>query len=465
MGDIVLVDKQILEEIYGTFSSHSVSIFKKLSKKNQTIHCFKNIFLMFFLISILFINMDIFNFIPYNFENILRWSWFLLISCFFYYSFVFLTKWILYRKLNSNEQLNNINPFKDIKKSEIVLFLMSPDYFFSKYYKKKLASRYENSESKLFFTDANFNRMPLEKWGELKVEKKFFIEWSNWSNVIISIYFVTLLFFYANSPNVTLFIYVLLSIVILINIYSTGNIYSTYILIFGTFLFVFVCFVQNSVGLYILFYFIVFRFISRSIEIIFSFYKDVAEKSQKIIYKELNEGFDRNLNEDLIVKVEDKPKFIKVMFIDNIKTSLLMGTDRLSLAIHTLIEIVILCSGIYFILEINENTFVKVDEITILETENFQKDIIKNGSERIIEFKVDNETNITPLNSFLFSSSLGVFNYSFDPSKNTFWKVIHVLQILVSVVLILLSIAQYLGHDKKLTKYEEEFYLKTHQDR
>ncbi|WP_217581545.1 hypothetical protein [Lysinibacillus sp. GbtcB16] len=58
----------------------------------------------------------------------------------------------------------------------------------------------------------------------------------------------------------------------------------------------------------------------------------------------------------------------------------------------------------------------------------------------------------------LFSSSLGLFNISYDAYQNIILAFLHTSQIVLSAVLILLSIAQYIGTDNTLSKEEEIFY-------
>lgn len=406
---------------YKKFNSESEAIFKDLNIRNETVNMCKNVVILSFLLVVvlLSVNMFFFKIESDNFENIIRFSGWLFVSYILYLGIVILSKRMIYKRIVSatNEKSNAPNsPNWSCWKR--ILILIFPDYYISKYYKEKIEYRYNDESSKIFFKIDRNNKLPLERFSNLKVEKKFFIEWSNWINIAISVFWVSILF-------LLMFFLSVLSI---------------------------------SVVVYIVFYLVVFRFFSRSVEIILSFYKDVAQKSSKIIYKEISNvaKYKYKYDNKFLVNGNKEVQFLKVHFINDIKTSLLMSSGRLSLAIHTLIEIIILCSGIYFVLEYNDNSLNEDNKIIVLDIQ--KSDSFEAKIEGTIKFEVEEMPEITPFNSLLFSASLGVFNYSFDPSKNIFWKLIHVTQVFVSVVLILLSIAQYLGDNKKLDEYEERFY-------
>lgn len=290
---------------------------------------------------------------------------------------VWWSKNLLYRRIRkTSKKINLIKP-------RVRMYFMSPDGFFSKYYKDELEKDlYEKmiflENYKDYYTKEvkervsgeakNFKYgLSLEAWNLVKIERKFFIEWSNWLNCIFSILLCTATF---------LWIY-----------FVSASVYS------------------------IIFFFslLVYRLFSRGIEIALSFYQDVVNKRAKIIYR--------------------KGKAYK--YVLNFKSSLIRSRGRLSLAIHSLIELTFLYSSLYFINSILTDTFEKVV--------------------------------LTPFNSLLFSASLGVFNFSFNYADSYLLfpqSILHISQILLSVVLILLSIAQYVGANDDLSKIDEELYLK-----
>lgn len=444
---------------YKKFNSESEAIFKDLNSQSKKFNTCKNLVILSFLLVVvlLSVNMFFFKIESDNFENIIRFSGWLFVSYILYLVIVILSKRMIYKQIVSatNEKSNAPNsPNWSCWKR--ILILIFPDYYTSKYYKEKIEYRYNDESSKIFFKIDRNNKLPLERFSNLKVEKKFFIEWSNWINIEISICGVLLLFYSVIAEDFPIIILFFTSLILIIFIWFIKC--KLLYIVFAVYLIMlFISLVLPDVlNDYIVFYLVVFRFFSRSVEIILSFYKDVAQKSSKIIYKEISNGDKYKYEEKFLENGNEEVQFLKVHFINDIKTSLLMSSGRLSLAIHTLIEIIILCSGIYFVLEYNDNSLNEDNKIVVLDIQ--KSDSFEAKIEGTIKFEVEEMTEITPFNSLLFSASLGVFNYSFDPSKNIFWKLIHVTQVFVSVVLILLSIAQYLGDNKKLDEYEERFY-------
>ncbi|MGE7935140.1 hypothetical protein [Viridibacillus arvi] len=277
-----------------------------------------------------------------------------------------LIKKALYHYISGDKNLFSKNKTFGIR------FLLSPDAYYAQYYKGKLKRNFFKKISDLDSSDIYYTKeeekmgINSEDWNQIKIVRKFFIEWSNWTNIFITVTFC---------------------VVSLILIYLFCNIY------------------------WVAFWFtlLIYRLISRGVEIAKSFYKDVANTKAKIFYKK-----------------DNKPKYIL-----DIKSSLIRSHGRLSLAMHSLIELIILYSCLYF----TNSLLHTISDINIF----------------------------TPFNSLLFSASLGVFNISFD-FKNDYsilpQSIFHVSQVILSVILILLSIAQYLGKNDSLSKYDEDLYLK-----
>lgn len=154
--------------------------------------------------------------------------------------------------------------------------------------------------------------------------------------------------------------------------------------------------------------FIVIRIISRGIEIAVAFYNDVVKVNSKTFYY-FNKGIkDTNCYE----------------FIDRFNRSLLRGNGRLSLAVHTLIELIITFAILYWLL---------------------------------LALFSDEMHSVTIVETLLFSFSISAFNFSFASYDIMLFSIFHVIQVFLSVVLILISIAQYIG-EEKLTSEENELY-------
>lgn len=263
------------------------------------------------------------------------------------------------------------------KVKNIFSLMISPDSFFSKFYKDKFEEKFYRSENQLeivnMFTkrhicnseyyslenDTSKPKLSTLNWSRIRIEKKFFIEWSNWLNIIFTILIILLAL---NAPND-----------ILLN----------------------TCFIL-----------LIIRVFSRGIEVGKAFYKDVVTVNSKTFYK--NETNEKN-----------------GIYINNFKGSLLRSQGRLSLAIHTLIEMFLLFGCLYFLYGIDIE-----------------------GANEIA----------TPLEALFYSFSVGVFNVSYSFNSFNLLNFLHVWQIGLSVILILLSIAQYLGRDEEVNEEDQDLY-------
>lgn len=211
-------------------------------------------------------------------------------------------------------------------------------------------------------------------WSLIKVDRKFYIEWCNWANILLSVGYLTIAYI-INLPLVKTF-----------NIFGVSL--STLLIIT-----------------------VLFRIISRGGEVAFAFYKDVTRINSKIFYEENKEG------EKIIC------------YIDVFNKSLLRNRGRLSLAIHTLVEMFILYGTIYYLL-----------------------------------FSLSDEFSLHIFEAMLFSVSLGLFNFSYFNYGDILLSILHVSQVIISVVLILLSIAQYLSSEE-LSEEEANFYAKVKEEK
>ncbi|AVR33499.1 hypothetical protein [Bacillus cereus] len=143
------------------------------------------------------------------------------------------------------------------------------------------------------------------------------------------------------------------------------------------------------------FIFVIVRLISRSIEIAFAFYCDVV-----------------------------RTKMTRDLSIGERSTNLKRG-HRISLVVHSYFEFVILFSILYFL----EPIWINGDVLS--------------GMKNYIDF-------------ILYSASVSAFNISFDTNKLTILgKIIHTSQVFLSINLIVLSIATYLGFQDKMNDFEK----------
>jgi|GEM_PF-4172748 hypothetical protein len=184
-----------------------------------------------------------------------------------------------------------------------------------------------------------------------KDRRKHFIVFSNWANVVITIIFVI--------------------IVLLVR--------------------------ENRI-LQFLFAILLFRVLSRTVEIVIAFYQDSVRT--KMDRQTLNMGY---------------------------KASSLKRGHRISLALHSYFELSILFALIYKM------------------------------SDKFHYFK-----NSGYMDSFLdyvlYSFSVSAYNFSFDMGFTTFQKLIHVSQVFSSIVLVALSISSYIGLSDSMTETEKKIW-------
>lgn len=61
-------------------------------------------------------------------------------------------------------------------------------------------------------------------------------------------------------------------------------------------------------------------------------------------------------------------------------------------------------------------------------------------------------------NYFLYGVSMSFFNFSYTNYNLWIWNLLHVWQVIVSIVLIILFVASYLGLEDNMVKRDEEFF-------
>lgn len=140
----------------------------------------------------------------------------------------------------------------------------------------------------------------------------------------------------------------------------------------------------------LLFCFIFFRVSSRCIEIIFAFYKDVVRTKTSKHNSKINLNY---------------------------KSSSLLRGNRISLAIHSYVEVIILFTIIYYLSYWNT----KLGFISLF-----------GESVKFIDF-------------LFYSFSISAFNVSFIQEGSNLLHYFHTLQILTSLTLVVLSLASYIG--------------------
>lgn len=253
--------------------------------------------------------------------------------------------------------------YKILNKS---LMFLSPDYMFAHIYKEVLNDNYDNNSCELRKKNKYYHYYREEKFRCKLIKDRYECEIHKKKRTR------KLFILYSNWSNLIVTSY--------LTIIAVFNLYDEIISLF---------FVN------IMIVFIILRTLSRVIEIIYAFYNDVVST---------------NMTHNLEIGE---------------RASNLKRGNRISLAIHSYVEVTLLFALIYYLLQIGP--------------------------------KVLNEEYI---NIILYSFSVSAFNASFIESTYTFVNFLHVIQVVTSMTLIILAIASYLGIKDKMNKYEKADWKK-----
>ncbi|PDZ41603.1 hypothetical protein CN520_28685 [Bacillus cereus] len=189
-------------------------------------------------------------------------------------------------------------------------------------------------------------------------------------------------------------------------------------LIFGDF-----CKELKDMFIIVLFTMLSYRLISRSLEIGRAFYSDAVRVDSKIFV--LNEN--QSSKCDLTYKEK--------IYLHKWKNSYIRKPMRISLAVHSLFELTLMFAMMYIL------TFL-IFNVGALDTSKVGEYITGTG---IYEF-------------LLYSISLSFFNISFINYGLLAWNILHVWQVAMSMILIILSLAAYLGEGDDVSERESDFY-------
>lgn len=165
--------------------------------------------------------------------------------------------------------------------------------------------------------------------------------------------------------------------------------------------------------------FLILRLISRGAEVMVAFYKDVVRTNEKLFFK---------------TEKAHSSRIVETKLIQDYKNSILLPKARISLAVHSLVEFNVLFATSYFL-------FYKI--MSSISKEYFET--MPNIEMPYIE-------------TLFYSSTLGVFNISYTASSNILLNGLHFWQIMISCVLILIAVAQYMGLNRSLNNEEQLFY-------
>ncbi|PFD04464.1 hypothetical protein [Bacillus cereus] len=289
----------------------------------------------------------------------------------------------------------------------LLLNLISPTYYFAGFYKKRLdgftkkvhLNHYQVGRGEFkYFVDSDENHR-IELWDIKKRYREQLIIFLNWMNVCKIIVIACIILFIWGSNNVVIKIF---------------------------------------------FWFLVFHFLSRSLEIILAFYHDTVTVKAKTFIKRVD-----NLEDDY-----------EILYLNKWKNSSIRRTTRISLAVYSLIEMIISFSILYYFLCL----FNQINPNEIFPTNN---EILSKISYNNYIFSISKaETSMFICNEKLFeqyphillhSIEVSFFNISFIKST-LIHACIHMWQVLMSIVLISISIASYLGSDDNVSEREASYF-------
>jgi hypothetical protein len=302
----------------------------------------------------------------------------------------------MFRKQWARNSTNKIVRFLNILSVVVLVInkilkpIITPDYFWAEYYKRKIGSIITN--------DPLITPYDLEY---IRLVKKFYIERCNWSNIIITIIIAVICFVsFSKEP-----------------------------ILYG--------WVPSSACIFIL-----YRTISRVLEILIAFYHDIVEQREKIFYffsyednyKTIHHDAVKDIanNQDIKTSIENKC----FSYFSPWNNTLLLPASRTSLALHSLLEVTIIFSVLYFLLSGLYHYLPSYCFYPSIERSDF-------GNLGVMKF-------------ILYSFSVAVTLP--DLKLDSYWSVLVALQILVSLVLIIMSLAHYLGRGYEMQKHEKEIY-------
>lgn len=348
----------------------SVRLFTNLQKQSQKVSKVKRTVILFALLCVALSKIKLNNPISFSLPNIsVYWCliicWvinFLIGLCLHHYAYL-----KIFRFSKQRVRLRSI--IKRAFSLNKFLIFVSPDLIFVRCYKDfiKKKQRTRSCTCGLCPTSKS-EAITLCNYDKIKIFNKFFIEFSNWYNLLISAFFL-----------------------IVVSIFFAE---------------------RSGLILKLTLFLICLRIISRATEVVIAFYGDVVR-----------------IDSIIFMNIESK----QLDYINNWKNSYILKPTRISLAVHTLIELVFLFTITYYLFyTLYFNDFSTL--ITYQEPANL-------------------------LNFFLFTASLSVLNFSFTKYPSDYLSILHVLQLLLSIVLIILSLARYIGLSDELTQREKAFYL------
>jgi hypothetical protein len=343
-------------------------------QKKLPINLQKNIFIILLLLVLLINTVNGFNFNTLKevkFLNISILNW--IVGYFISFVVAYVLHYVVYRiTLKSLNRIRNIisfgncfSGFVPVLFSKKILFFITPDYMFAGYFKELLGERFNQD-----YCDKRGN--PNRTYHNYKgrdIKCEYFKDSQEFECEVHERKRRRKLFILCSNWANIILVSVLTMAIILAN-------------------------PQGMVGSFFkecIFTTIILHTFSRIIEITYAFYHDVVSS---------------RMTRDLEIGE---------------KYSTLKRGNRISLAVHSYLEVALLFAIIYYV----------------------EPSMIGNA-------KADHF-----FESLLYSFSVSAFNFSFDRGFTKFGEFFHVIQVFTNITLVVLSIANYLGMEDKMSQYEK----------
>ncbi|MGM2723217.1 hypothetical protein ACS2Q2_13690 [Bacillus cereus group sp. Bce009] len=416
--------KEDYEEVFEGLSikEDNIKKFRKLSKKPQNIFYYiKIIVLVVFGVLVLALNFFNHNLFTFKIKDsfIQDNFWYLLVLAIIIHILISLLIHFIAFKSVENVYFKKDDTFgkkeliqyikgKIIRLKLLGLAVLTPDYMLASYFKERFKiqlMKNKGCECKANYKDKD--ELCIQCYDSLKFMNKFFIKFSNWLNVIVTVF---------------------LGIVILI-ILAVGN------------------FPYKSFFIASLFLIMLYRLFSRSLEVVTAFYKDVVKVNAKIFYK----GY-------------------RKIYLHGWRNSYIRKPMRISLAVHTILELLLMFVFTYMLTFVvfhqNIPSKPSLDNIEMYSDEwnanRNTSDMKHNMKEYELSEQVSKVYDYIDGNHlyefFLYTISVSFFNISFINYSFWLWNLLHVWQVTVSTIMIVLCIASYLGFDDDMFKRERDFF-------
>ncbi|HDR7676636.1 TPA: hypothetical protein QCX88_004804 [Bacillus wiedmannii] len=330
----------------------------------------------------------------------------------------------------TDDNLNNEHTFfKFIKRIWLLLkSILFPDFVAAKFFKDKIrglvkayaSHKHKEVEKSHGRDDSELNTtcrdtvsfderdLCIQCNDSIKFMTKFHVKFSNWCNLMIAM---------------------VLTICIIVGVINENSQFRTwYILLISIWL--------------------LLRLISRTWEIARAFYTDVVRVDVRIF----------NHNGEKV-------------YLHSWKNSYIRKPLRISLVIHSLLELIVMFTCAYILTAVIFGNQIGFQDQTKAQSPDYKTVSKIENNQSVYKIYAIKESNSSKVNDyiierkvyefFIYAISICFFNISYINYGFYLWNILHVWQIIMSIVLIILCIAAYLGNSDDMYHRESKFFAQT----